>query len=116
MDVMMGDLVLTQDEVNPVDVRIARQRARGDGPPQHLLLGRAGMFYMHVHGHGSPADLAPQVKPALDLIGKVAAATLNRRSWRPGTDTGNRYREDRADSPAIRRDKRCGLQNHGRPG
>jgi hypothetical protein len=35
---------------------------------------------MHVHGHGSPAELARKVKPALDLIGKgagrpVAAAT-----------------------------------------
>jgi hypothetical protein len=28
------------------------------------------MFYMHVHGHGTPADLARRVKPALDLIGK----------------------------------------------
>jgi hypothetical protein len=28
------------------------------------------MFYMHVHGHGSPAELARKVKPALDLIGK----------------------------------------------
>jgi len=28
---------------------------------------------MHVHAHGKPADLARQVKPALDLIGKGAA-------------------------------------------
>jgi hypothetical protein len=28
---------------------------------------------MHVHGHGTPADLARRVKPALDLIGKGAA-------------------------------------------
>jgi hypothetical protein len=25
---------------------------------------------MHVHGHGTPADLANKIKPALDLIGK----------------------------------------------
>jgi hypothetical protein len=31
------------------------------------------MFYMHLHAHGKPADLARQVKPALDLIGKGAA-------------------------------------------
>jgi hypothetical protein len=29
------------------------------------------MFYMHVHGHGKPADLARMAKPALDLIGKT---------------------------------------------
>src|SRR5207237_166305 len=28
------------------------------------------MAYMHVHGHGKPADLARKVKPSLDLIGK----------------------------------------------
>jgi hypothetical protein len=36
---------------------------------------------MHVHGHGSPADLARKLKPALDLIGKnsnrPAAATTS---------------------------------------
>jgi len=31
------------------------------------------MFYMHVHGHGKPADLARKVKPALDLIGKSSS-------------------------------------------
>ena len=33
------------------------------------------MFYMHVHGHGSPMDLARKVKPALDLIGRQAKPT-----------------------------------------
>jgi hypothetical protein len=28
------------------------------------------MFYMHVQGHGGPADLARKLKPVLDLIGK----------------------------------------------
>ena len=28
---------------------------------------------MHVHGHGTPADLARRVKPAIDLIGKGAS-------------------------------------------
>jgi hypothetical protein len=31
------------------------------------------MFYMHVHGHGAPMDLARKVKPALDLIGRSTA-------------------------------------------
>src|SRR5204862_242671 len=28
------------------------------------------IFYMHVHGHGTAADLARKAKPAIDLIGK----------------------------------------------
>jgi len=31
------------------------------------------IFYMHVHGHGKPMDLARKMKPALDLIGKGAS-------------------------------------------
>ena len=31
------------------------------------------IFYMHVHGHGSAADLATKLKPALALIGKGSA-------------------------------------------
>jgi hypothetical protein len=33
------------------------------------------MFYMHVHGHGTPAELATKLKPALALIGKPSAGT-----------------------------------------
>jgi len=70
MDVMMGDLVLTQDEVNPVMSGVARQRSRTRPRCTTISFGRTRMFYMHVHGHGSPTELARKVKPALDLIGK----------------------------------------------
>jgi hypothetical protein len=33
------------------------------------------MFYMHVHGHGSAAELARKLKPAIDLIGKSNAGS-----------------------------------------
>jgi hypothetical protein len=46
-----------------------RQRSRGHCAAQPFLLGRT-LFYMHVHGHGAPMDLARRVKPALDLIGR----------------------------------------------
>jgi hypothetical protein len=36
----------------------------------HLFWDEPRMFYMHVHGHGSPAELARKVKRVLDLIGK----------------------------------------------
>jgi hypothetical protein len=37
----------------------------------HFFRDEPRMFYMHVHGHGKPAELARKVKPALDLIGKA---------------------------------------------
>lgn len=73
MDVMMGDLVLTQDEVNPVMSAVLAQGLDVTALHNHFFWESPRMFYMHVHGHGTPADLAKRLKPALDLIGKVAA-------------------------------------------
>src|SRR5436309_1770972 len=70
MDVMMGDLVLTQDEVNPVMSALLDNGLEVTALHNHFLWDEPRMFYMHVHAHGKPADLARKVKPALDLIGK----------------------------------------------
>ena len=70
MDVMMGDLVLTQEEVNPVLSALLENGLEATALHNHFFWDEPRMFYMHVHGHGSPAELARKVKPALDLIGK----------------------------------------------
>ena len=70
MDVMMGDLVLTQDEVNPVMSALLDNGLEVTALHNHFFWDEPRMFYMHVHGHGRPMDLARKVKPALDLIGK----------------------------------------------
>ena len=70
MDVMMGDLVLTQDEVNPVMSALLDNGLEVTALHNHFLWDEPRMFFMHVHGHGTPAELARKVKPAIDLIGK----------------------------------------------
>jgi Domain of Unknown Function (DUF1259) len=70
MDVMMGDLVLLQDEVNPVMSALLENGIDVTALHNHFFWDEPRMYYMHVHGHGKPADLARKVKPALDLIGK----------------------------------------------
>jgi hypothetical protein len=75
MDVMMGDLVLTQDEVNPVMSALLDNGLDVTALHNHFFWDEPRMYYMHVHGHGSPADLARRVKPALDLIGKRPAGS-----------------------------------------
>src|SRR5882762_2201910 len=70
MDVMMGDLVLTQEEVNPVMSALLDNGIDVTAVHNHFFWEEPRMFYMHVHGHGSAADLARKVKPAIDLIGK----------------------------------------------
>src|SRR3989442_186134 len=67
--VMMGDLVLLQDEVNPVMSALLNAGLDVTALHNHFFLDEPRMFYMHVHGHGSTADLTKRIKPALDLIG-----------------------------------------------
>jgi hypothetical protein len=70
MDVMMGDLVLLQEEVGPVMSALLDNGLDVTALHNHFFWDDPHMYYMHVHGHGSAADLARRVKPALDLIGK----------------------------------------------
>jgi hypothetical protein len=72
MDVLMGDLVLTQDEVNPVMSALLENGLEVTALHNHFFWDEPRILYMHVHGHGTPADLARKLKPALDLIGKSA--------------------------------------------
>src|SRR5258708_1548009 len=71
-DVMMGDLVLLEDEVNPVMSALLSNGLEVTALHNHFFFESPRVFYMHVHGHGKAADLARMAKPALDLIGKGA--------------------------------------------
>jgi len=68
-DVMMGDLVLLEDEVNPVMSALLDKGLEVTALHNHFFFETPRIFYMHVHGHGKAADLAEKIKPALDLIG-----------------------------------------------
>jgi hypothetical protein len=69
-DVMMGDLVLLEDEVNPVMSALLSNGLEVTALHNHFFFESPRIFYMHVHGHGRAGDLARMAKPALDLIGK----------------------------------------------
>lgn len=73
MHVLMGDLVLTEDEVNPVMSALLERGLDVTALHNHFFWDSPRMFYMHVHGHGTPARLAEQLKPALQLIGARSA-------------------------------------------
>jgi hypothetical protein len=67
-DVMMGDLVLTEDEVNPVMSALLDNGLDVTALHNHFFWEQPRIFYLHVHGMGAAADLARRVKPAIDLI------------------------------------------------
>ena len=81
--VLMGDLVLLQDEVNPVMSVLLDNGFDVTALHNHFFWDEPRMFYMHVHGHGAAADLAKKLKPAIDLIGKGTTGTSSAGSAAP---------------------------------
>src|SRR5260370_737189 len=72
-EVLMGDLVLTQDEVNPVMSALLEHGIEVTALHNHFFFEEPRLFYMHVHGHGEAMNLARSIKPALDLIPRPLA-------------------------------------------
>src|SRR5437899_2367398 len=60
--VLMGDLVLLQDEVNPVMSALLNAGLDVTALHNHFFFDEPRMFYMHVHGHGGTADLTRRIK------------------------------------------------------
>src|SRR5712692_8401419 len=73
-EVMMGDLVLLQEEVNPVMSALLDNGIDVTALHNHFFWDEPHVYYMHVHGMGKAADLARKAKPGLDLIGHVPPA------------------------------------------
>src|SRR5437868_5867806 len=65
--VVMGDLVLTQSEVEPVMAKLQEEGLEQTALHNHLLNESPRVMYMHVAGHGDPVKLATALKDALAL-------------------------------------------------
>src|SRR6266704_2361001 len=73
MEVLMGDLVLTQEEVNPVMSALLDHGIEVTALHNHFFFEEPRLYFMHVHGHGEALNLAHALKPALDLIPRPPA-------------------------------------------
>jgi hypothetical protein len=86
-DVMMGDLVLTEDEVNPVMSALLDNGLDVTALHNHFFWEQPRIFYMHVHGMGTAADLTKRVKPAIDLIDQSVNRTAGSTATPPSAST-----------------------------
>jgi len=64
---VMGDLVLLQEEVNPVMKKLIEQGIEITAIHNHLLRATPTVMYMHYMGHGDAAKLAAAVRGALEV-------------------------------------------------
>src|SRR4051812_21067682 len=72
---VMGDLVLTEDEVGPVMAKLLAGGIEVTALHNHLLRNRPFTMYMHVLGQGDPVNLATLLHDALAESKTPMAAT-----------------------------------------
>jgi hypothetical protein len=63
----MGDLVLTEDEIEPVMLSLQQHGIEQTSIHNHLLGESPHIMYMHVEGHGNPVELGKSIAIALAL-------------------------------------------------
>jgi hypothetical protein len=85
---VMGDLVLTEDEVAPVTAKLQAAGLEQTAIHNHVLHESPRVMYMHIGGHGSAADLAKGLHDAL-AVTKLAPATPPKPSELVGLDQKN---------------------------
>ena len=71
---VMGDLVLMQDEVNPVMSAALDAGLSVTGLHNHFFYDEPKVYFMHIGGEGATEKLAAGVKAALDKVKEVRAA------------------------------------------
>lgn len=74
MAMVMGDLVLTEDEVSPVMAKLQEGGIEQSALHHHVLYESPRVMYMHIVGHGDPVRMAETIRAALALTKTPAAA------------------------------------------
>jgi hypothetical protein len=72
---VMGDLVLMQDEVNPVMSSLLDAGLSVTALHNHFFYDEPKAYFMHIGGEGSTEHLAKGVRSALDKVKEVRAAS-----------------------------------------
>ena len=98
---VMGDLVLTEDEVAPVMAKLQQGGIQITAVHNHILHESPRVMYMHIGGSGNATRLAKAIHDALSATGTprespagspqkldLDTAKLDQAMGRKGTDTG----------------------------
>lgn len=101
---VMGDMVLTEDEVTPVIAKLQEEGIEITAIHNHLLREAPRVMYVHIEGHGAAIKLAKSLHDALALTGTPAetpsaapsktdldTSAIDRAMGRQGKDNGGIY-------------------------
>jgi len=66
---VLGDLVLTEEEYNRVISRLQEGGIDQTAVHKHLLEESPAIWWTHIHGQGDPVEMAETIRAALDLTG-----------------------------------------------
>jgi hypothetical protein len=85
---VMGDLVLTQEEVNPVMSRLLASGFTITALHNHLLRSTPATMYLHIGAHGDAVKLAAALREAL-AVSRTPLASPSRDSQPPSAGAGS---------------------------
>jgi hypothetical protein len=85
---VMGDLVLTQEEVNPVMSRLLASGFTITALHNHLLRSAPATMYLHIGAHGDPVKLAKALHEAL-AVSRTPLASPSRDAQPPSAGAGS---------------------------
>ena len=80
---IMGDIVVTENDLKPVQQEVIRQGLTITAIHNHFVRNEPDVMYMHIGGMGSEEELARKVKAVLNKVTEVRGA--NPASTRAGT-------------------------------
>ena len=80
MTMVMGDLVLTEDEVRPVLTKLQEGGVEETALHNHVLHESPRVMYMHIHALGDTVKIAQAIHDALALSKTPFAASTKSRS------------------------------------
>jgi hypothetical protein len=83
---VMGDLVLTEEEIEPVMLKLQQEGIEQTAIHNHLLGESPRVLYMHIEGHGDPVALARSLAAAIALTKTPAPAATTSSSTQQTID------------------------------
>lgn len=108
---VMGDLVLFQDEVNPVMSTALDNGLAVTALHNHFLYDEPRVYFMHIGGEGTAEVLARGVRAALDQIKQVRA-----RQPKPATGSAREAVPTKNEIPADKLDAILGTKGQAKDG